>query len=211
MSNRVTLSLQHCPHLPYGHTYSVLCKGPGADIGSQTHKALTSQPAWHSHVLFIPLPQSHSLQKQPATNSHQAHTHLLLTVQYLSRSWSQQPRHHVRRPRGRKRHADEKGPQPTQCRPDPNQDLAGPGRLWSCDSRPWLRCPRRDGRGGRWAHRAVDSQEKQTDWQMDGKETIQVNSDDRTDGGKNGNGFRDKLSHRPDSWIEKIIDRLTDR
>lgn len=27
----------------------------------------------------------------------------------------------------------------------------------------------------------------------------------------NGSGDKDKLSHRPDSWMEKIIDRLTDR
>lgn len=134
------------PHLPYGRTYKGLPhKGPGVAVRGQTH----SQRGTHGS-----LPQSHSLQEQSAAQSHQVHTQHLLTVQYLSRSWSQQQRQRVQRPQGHKRHGGERGSQPTQRWPDPDPDLAGPGRLWPCDSRPWLSGSGREREAG--GHRAVD-------------------------------------------------------
>lgn len=150
MSNRVTLSLQCVLTFPMDAPTLFHAKALGLlSEAKHTRPLPHSQRGTHGS-----LPQSHSLQEQPAAQGHQVHTQLLLTVQYLSRSWSQQQRQRVQRPRGHKRHGGERGPQPKQRWPDPDPDPAGPGRLWPCDSRPWLRGPGREREAG--GHRAAD-------------------------------------------------------
>lgn len=71
------------PHLPYGRTYTVPHKGPGVAVRSQTHKALTSQPAWHSRVPTTVTQSPGAASCSGPPSSHPALTHRPISEQIL--------------------------------------------------------------------------------------------------------------------------------